>query len=117
MVLRPSIHGKFYGCSRWPKCKGTHSAYADGRPMGVPGNAATKQARHRAHGVLDQLCLEWEIDTEEAYRIVCREMRMSRDEAHMGRFSKEQCEELIGKLEYLMASAKKDKAKGHAAAQ
>jgi hypothetical protein len=29
-------------------------------------------------------------------------MHVSRDEAHIGLFSKQQCEELIGKLEYLL---------------
>jgi hypothetical protein len=33
-----------------------------------------------------------------AYGIVRLELRMIREEAHMGRFSKEQCEALIGKL-------------------
>jgi ssDNA-binding Zn-finger/Zn-ribbon topoisomerase 1 len=102
MVLRDSRYGKFYGCSRFPKCRGTHTAHVDGRPMGVPGDVATRQARQRAHEVLYKLCGERRLSTEQGYQLVCLEMHMSRDEAHIGLFSKQQCEELIGKLEHLL---------------
>jgi len=37
MRLRNSRYGEFYGCSGYPKCRITHGAYPDGRPLGVPG--------------------------------------------------------------------------------
>lgn len=55
MVLRNSRFGKFYGCSAYPKCKGTHGAHPDGKPLGTPANAATKQARMKAHAAFDRL--------------------------------------------------------------
>lgn len=45
MLLRESRFGKFYGCTRFPECRGTHGAHPDGRPLGVPANAETKEAR------------------------------------------------------------------------
>lgn len=43
----------FYGCSRFPACKGIHGAHPDGRPLGIPGNAETKLARSKAHAQFD----------------------------------------------------------------
>lgn len=55
MVLRESRFGKFFGCSTFPKCSATHGAHPDGRPLGVPGDAATKAARIAAHAEFDTL--------------------------------------------------------------
>ena len=66
--------------------------------MSVHRDAGTKEARHRAHEVLSKSCREFGVSMDIAYGIVRLELRMIREEAHMGRFSKEQCEALIGKL-------------------
>lgn len=48
--------GIFYGCSGYPdSCKSTHGAHADGTPYGIPGDAATRAARIRAHDAFDRL--------------------------------------------------------------
>jgi ssDNA-binding Zn-finger/Zn-ribbon topoisomerase 1 len=44
---------KFYGCSKWPACNGTHGANPDGTPLGIPGNDEVKEARHKAHVAFD----------------------------------------------------------------
>jgi hypothetical protein len=46
---------KLFGCPNWPQCDGTHGAHPDGRPLGTPGDSATKAARHRAHEAFDAL--------------------------------------------------------------
>ncbi|MBV8782508.1 MAG: topoisomerase DNA-binding C4 zinc finger domain-containing protein [Phycisphaerae bacterium] len=76
---------KFFGCSRFPECTATHCAHPDGKPMGTPADTATKQARIRAHGAFDQL---WKGPSAP----------MSPDDAHIGRFTAEQCEQLIERL-------------------
>src|SRR5208282_5226656 len=45
MVLRKSkkYGTPFYGCSRFPECKGAHGAHTDGRPKGTPGDRKTNQ--------------------------------------------------------------------------
>lgn len=53
--LRPSKHGFFYGCSRYPHCRATHGAHPDGAPKGVPGTKADRRARMLAHQEFDKL--------------------------------------------------------------
>lgn len=63
MVLRESslfttksgVARKFWGCSHWPKCKGTHGAHPDGTPLGHPGDRETKDARMRLHARMEPL--------------------------------------------------------------
>lgn len=95
MVLRDSKHGKFYGCSTFPQCRGTHGAHADGRPLGTPANKETKEARMRAHEAFDQLWRSGRMNRSQAYSWMQRVMSMTKDEAHIGKFSAEQCDKLI----------------------
>ncbi len=99
MKLRVSkkYEGPFYGCSRFPECKGTHGAHRDGRPLGTPANKATKQARIRAHRVFDLL---WnqpkpKMSRGEAYAWMRKKMGLSEKDAHIGSFSLQQCENLV----------------------
>jgi len=98
MRLRRSRFGPFYGCSRWPDCEGTHGAHDDGSPKGVPGDAATRQARIRAHDAFDQL---WKprgrgpMSRGAAYRWMRRAMGLSAAKAHIGNFNTTQCERLV----------------------
>lgn len=48
---------KFYGCSRYPACKGTVGAHPDGRPLGVPGTREVKALRHELHTLAGQIWL------------------------------------------------------------
>lgn len=91
---------KFYGCSNWPECNGTHGAHPDGSPLGTPANQATKNARINAHAMFDRL---WQgskpkMTRKEAYRYLQRIMGMTKEEAHIGHFTIEQCQELIERL-------------------
>ena len=54
----PKWDRPFYGCSKFPECRGSHGARTDGAPLGVPGNKETKLARIRAHKVFDVL---WQV--------------------------------------------------------
>ncbi len=105
MNLRDSKHGKFYGCTRYPQCNGTHGAQKDGRPLGKPADMATKDARIRAHAVFDMLWKgsrkekkkRWySVTRTEAYEWMQNQMNLSADEAHIGLFSIDQCQSLIG---------------------
>lgn len=95
MEIRPSKFGCFYGCSRWPECKGTHSAAKDGTPRGTPANKETRNARTQAHCVFDQVWKKRFLSRREAYRWIREQMDLSHTEAHIGQFSLEQCEQLI----------------------
>jgi ssDNA-binding Zn-finger/Zn-ribbon topoisomerase 1 len=85
----------FYGCSRFPDCKGSHGAHRDGRPLGIPANKVTKMARIRAHRVFDLIWKERKMSRGEAYAWMRRKMKLSEDDAHIGKFTLEQCEQLI----------------------
>jgi ssDNA-binding Zn-finger/Zn-ribbon topoisomerase 1 len=95
MQLKNSKHGKFWGCTRWPQCNGTHGAHPDGKPMGTPANRETKQARIKAHAAFDGWWKKKGITRKQAYVHLRRILNISKDEAHIGRFDVEQCEKLV----------------------
>ena len=56
LVLRRNREGQlFYGCNRYPKCRGSHGAHADGRMYGIPADAPTRALRREAHEAFDRL--------------------------------------------------------------
>lgn len=89
---------KFYGCSQWPKCAATHGAHPSGEPLGVPADAKTKRLRIEAHQAFDQLWKSGMMSRDKAYRVMQKVMGMTEDEAHIGRFTKDQCLLLIVRL-------------------
>lgn len=100
MRLRESRHGLFYGCTKFPECKGAHGAHPDGKPLGTPADVATKQARIALHAVFDSL---WKgssarMTRGEAYLHLQSKMGMTSEQAHIGSFTKEQCERAIAAL-------------------
>ena len=100
MVLRTARKGPgagrcFWGCSTFPRCRATHGAHPDGRPLGVPGDRATKAARIRAHDAFDPIWRSGVISRSGAYRWMRRALGLSEAEAHIGRFTIAQCDALI----------------------
>lgn len=95
---RGEMKGKpFYGCSSYPKCKATHGAHPDGAPMGVPGNAATKAARIRAHAAFDVL---WKgagavMKRGPAYVWLDDVLGLGRGKAHIGNFDEVTCDQVV----------------------
>ncbi len=57
MAFKIGKHGPFYGCSQWADtgCKGSHTAYPDGTPVGFPANAATRKARATVMTLLERI--------------------------------------------------------------
>lgn len=90
---------KFWGCSRFPKCKATHGAHPDGRPLGNPADQPTKEARMRAHAAFDRLWKDGGMSRTQAYVVMQELMGMTPAEAHIGKLTLEECETLIAKLE------------------
>lgn len=86
---------KFYGCSRWPACRAAHGAHPDGRPLGIPGNKETKEARIRAHDAFDGMAKRLGWSRTQAYNWLRHELKMTREEAHIGRMEIWQCEKVI----------------------
>ena len=100
MRLRQSKFGLFYGCEAYPACKGSHGAYPDGRPRGIPGNKVTRDARILAHRTFDKL---WDdsatgyskMTRAAAYRWMQRVMGVTKELAHIGMFNIPMCTKLI----------------------
>lgn len=64
--------------------------------LGRPGNTETRKARIEAHKVFDKVVAEGRIpDRTSAYRWMQKKMRLSPRQAHIGQFTKNQCEKLI----------------------
>ena len=99
----------FYGCTKFPACRGSHGAHPDGSPKGTPANKETRLARIRAHTVFDQI---WKDNLVKhrgaAYNWMREVMHLSRTDAHIARFNKEQCDRLVV-LVYRDYPALKDK--------
>jgi ssDNA-binding Zn-finger/Zn-ribbon topoisomerase 1 len=103
-VSKKFDNSPFYGCSRFPDCKGTHGAHRDGRPLGTPADKATKKARIRAHRVFDMI---WQplptqkakMSRYEAYAWMRKKMGLSEAQNHIGKFSTEQCDQLIAHVQ------------------
>jgi ssDNA-binding Zn-finger/Zn-ribbon topoisomerase 1 len=98
MKLRRGKFSLFWGCTLFPKCRGTHGAHPDGQPLGKPADSATKAARIRAHEVFDRLWKTHNLSRRQAYMIMQRVLDMSADEAHIAKFSIKQCERLISEF-------------------
>ena len=97
MVLRSSRFGQFYGCSEYPKCDGTHGARPDGTPLGKPADKETRAMRVQAHASFDRL---WKgkpalMDRTQAYEWLDDVMGLSKEEGHISRMDKDQCQRLI----------------------
>lgn len=85
----------FYGCSRYPDCSGVHGAHPDGRPLGIPGDRATKDARIEAHTAFDRLWKSGALSRTAAYQWLRRAMALSRSKCHIGAFDVRQCDQVV----------------------
>jgi ssDNA-binding Zn-finger/Zn-ribbon topoisomerase 1 len=104
MTLRKSKYGQFYGCTRYPQCKGAHGAHPNGDPLGLPATKETKVARIAAHDAFDSI---WSRETgwmsrAEAYRWLKRTTGLE----HIGSCSLEECERIIHAVKLEMTNRK-----------
>jgi len=90
---------KFYGCTRWPQCKGTHGAHPDGSPLGIPARKETKDARVRAHEVFDSLRIKHDVKKPHAYYWLGGKLGIPfasiGSECHIAKFDLDTCEDVI----------------------
>lgn len=98
MILRKSKKWStcFYGCSRFPECKGAHGAHPDGRPLGTPADRKTSAARMAVHDLFDRIWKQRRMTRAQAYAWMKQAMGLTEEEAHIGHFTAAQCERLAG---------------------
>lgn len=96
MRLIEGKYGKFYGCVRYPVCKGVHSAHQNsGKPMGIPANRETIEWRKKAHAKFDPYVRQWFRNRREGYMFLQNVMGLPAKDAHISHFNIEQCQKLI----------------------
>ena len=99
-LLESRTYGKFYGCTKWPECDGTHGAHQkSGKPLGIPANKETKEARIQAHIAFDSLWKDGSMTRKEAYKWMQKTILLSKEDAHISKFDKETCKLLIKVIE------------------
>lgn len=89
---------KFFSCTQWPRCNGSHSAHPDGRPVGKPADEPTKEARRKAHDALREYQAALGLSRNGAYRHLCKLMKLRRADGHIGMFDLRTCQRLIDRL-------------------
>ena len=95
MELRDSKYGLFYGCVAFPRCRATHGAHPDGKPLGTPADKATKEWRIKAHAAFDKLWKEKGWKRGKAYAWMRDTLGLAPNGAHIGLFDIKQCQALI----------------------
>jgi len=101
MVLREGKYGRFYGCIHYPQCEGAHGIHqTTGELLGIPANKETRKMRIKTHKAFDELWKnapkeEQRNRRKEAYELLRRHMKMTKNECHIGNFTIEQCTEVI----------------------
>lgn len=87
---------KFYGCTKWPVCSGTHGADLEGNPLGIPADRKTRLLRIKAHELLN--VKYGHLKMKHQYGKVSWIMKLSGEDAHIAKFNSAQCLALIDKL-------------------
>jgi hypothetical protein len=88
----------YYRCTDRLFCTATHWAHPDGTPLGVPGDRKTKEARVLAHDALEVLRIDRGWTRRRLYRWLQQALNLSQAEAHVGRFTVAQCDEVIRRV-------------------
>lgn len=119
MVLRAARQGRFagrpfYGCATFPLCRAAHGAHPDGKPLGIPGDAATKAARCRAHDAFDLIWKTGMMSRKGAYAWMRWRLGLADEEGHIGRFDVATCERLLTVLATLRLDDPRTAAMRHA---
>ncbi len=105
MVLRQSrfkypdgTRRRFWGCSEFPRCRGSHGAHPDGRPLGVPLSARDKAFRIETHDAMDRWMDRAGVDRRTAYSILSNRLGF---ELHIGELDAVECQALTELLNSL----------------
>ena len=108
MILRSSRYGQFYGCTRFPDCRGAVGAHADGTPLGVAADGETRRARMLAHEKFDLL---WKPDKRgrrhmsrsHAYRWMRTMLGLTESTAHIAKMDGRTCARLTVLVDAFLA--------------
>ena len=96
-----AFYGKDYGtnlyiCRPCDARVGTHGN--SDKPLGTLANAELREWRKVAHQYFDRLWKDKWMTRTKAYTWLQRQMEMTKDEAHIGSFSIEECQRVIERV-------------------
>lgn len=86
-------HLIFWRCVPCKAHVGTHKQ-TDGIPLGKLANEADRMARRLAHSRFDLLWRVKKMPRSLAYQLLSAHMGMTREQCHIGNFTKEQCDKV-----------------------
>jgi hypothetical protein len=86
---------KYWSCEFYPLCDVQHSAHPDGRPVGFPADKKTRIARVDAHEAFDALWRDLGLTRTQGYELLQQITGLSEEDAHIGRFTLDQCAALV----------------------
>ncbi len=95
--ISPASTGKhLYVCRNWPKCDAYVSAHRkDLRPMGQLANGELRNRRILAHRALERYRKVTGMNKQELYVWLRTKLYLHIDDAHVAKFSLEQCSQVI----------------------
>jgi ssDNA-binding Zn-finger/Zn-ribbon topoisomerase 1 len=96
MVLRTWDNGKrYFGCLRYPSCRGMHIAHFTGRPVGTPGDYETRKLRKLVHSLASKL---WDYKNQEQRKKMYTWLKRNTRTGHIGSLNKEELINLYKKI-------------------
>lgn len=103
MKIRNGPHGKFFGCIRFPACRGTR--HIDTLQANTPDPTAgdeLKKLRMTGHRKFKEFCEKMNRTKRSAYRTMAKHMKIPMEKAHFGMFNENKCREAIALFDRLM---------------
>ncbi len=82
-------YGLMKTCGDFPKCN-SYSGYG-----ATLANKELRELRKKCHRNFDQIWKSGKMSRKEAYKWLCREMRISRKDGHIALFRDDQCKRLL----------------------
>lgn len=85
----------FFGCTRFPVCRGIHGADAWGKPLGVPANAETNAARQSARIMFDSYWRGLKLSRSAGYRWLAQRLKLEKEQCSFARFDILTCNQVV----------------------
>ena len=103
MLKRKGPFGEFWGCIRFPTCKGTRHIHTlqDNTPDPTAGDEL-KKLRMEAHRKLKEFCDKLGRKKQSAYKTLSKRMKIPLERTHFGMFNEKKCKEAIEILDGIL---------------
>lgn len=95
-IVYGKSYGKIYLCSSYPQCDayvGVHKGTDE--PLGRLANAELREWKKKAHKAFDIIWKSGGMSRDQAYQLLQRKMKLSEEEAHIGKFDVDQCKRVV----------------------